>query len=124
MAAADDRMPDTSPAEAPPLPRSAAKARAAVANEPSSPLKEPIRWAAPPLTQARTWAAQLAGAAEVAAAGPAVGFGDSASATPAMQITVPTAATAVKTLCLATHDLRPGVRRGPRPGWRSCGSGP
>jgi hypothetical protein len=110
MAAAADRMPDTSPADAPPPPRSAVNAWAAVAKDPKSPLKEPIRWTAPPLTQARTWAAQLAGAAAVVAAEPAAGFADSAAdATQAMQIMAPAAATVVKTSCLATQDLPPGA---------------
>jgi hypothetical protein len=55
-------------------------------------------------------AAQLAGAAAVVGAEPAVGFADSAAeATQAMQIMVPTAATVVNTLCLATQDLPPGA---------------
>jgi hypothetical protein len=123
MAAALDRMPDTSPADAPP--RSAVNAWAAVAKDPRSALKEPIRWTAPPLTQDRTWAAQLAVAAAAVAAELAAGFaGSAAEATQAMQIKAPAAATVLKTLCLATQDLPPVARRGPGPGWRSCGSGP
>jgi SAM-dependent methyltransferase len=70
-------------------------------------------------------ARQVTGRAEVVTAEPAACRVDSAAeATQAMQISVPAAATAAKPLCLATHDLLPGARRGPGPGWRSCGSGP
>jgi hypothetical protein len=76
------------------------------------------------VTQACTWAEQLAGPAGAAAAERAAFTGyPTAEATTAMQITPPTTATAVKALCRATHELA-GARRDPGPGWRSTGNGP